>query len=204
MIKINFAWYCNSIYSPKNFSSKRRILLTKRKEFSSNSVSSSLNVTKNSNQNTQDQLSHENEGFMNKGIRKVEAVSRISTVSTSNNSSKSNLHVDVNKNSSCLYSKRRWDEMYQALDSIRCNLFGSDILPLVSPSKIRFFSPDERHIKDHKRSQFVPPSNKIVKISKAVIFPSKIKSSNINRNFSPRIDFGKTANRTDIRVMKLL
>ena len=99
---------------------KRRILQNKRKEFSSSSVSSYLVPTNNSSAlNRTNAILTEENSFRNADTNRLDAISSISSVNSVDSRSNSNSKLTSRERSSSLYSKRKCEEMYQALDEIR-------------------------------------------------------------------------------------
>ena len=138
-------------------------------------------------------------------LNKLETISRNSSVSSTRNSSKSNLKLATTQRSGSIYSKRKCEELYHALNDIGHNLYDSFSLPPFQQKWNKDSTSSKQNLEQKADNviSVLEKKNK-VNINKAIIFQSKAKAPNAELNNIQRIRFGRRSNHTDFKVMQFL
>ena len=143
-------------------------------------------------------------------VKNKEIVSLASSASTWNNSSSTNIAMLATHDSkdTSLYSKRKCEMMYDALDSIRGKLIESNTQSFRQSNWDDYFK-NKMNYQSIKDARFwTPNKSNIIKIRKKnVIVPGKAKISERKIRSSketPRLNFRRTFNLTDTKLKEFL
>ena len=192
---------------------KEIILQQIENNWSSASVNSYVNTNNSSISYDKDVVLMPRKSFIDpsKFCHQKDTISMISSVSSCTESSKSKMgaRVSVEPKNSSLYSKRKCDLIYEALYPNFGVPFESDTQPWNQSQCDTLLSSYRISQANQKEEKFeAPAKSKVVKINKKnVVYAGKTNKAKLLReslNISPRLNFGKTINITEIKAMQFL